>query len=390
MNILVRGVNSTNKGADLLLSAVTAALTSRISEAKIVVRPFGAYSEPRQFRDRVDRVLLEVRKYGVNIMWLAALLPNRVRRSYGWVLPSEIDVVIDASGFTLGDQWGRRPIRSLLSDVRRAHRQQSQFFLMPQAMGPFASPRSKRLLRRALRRVEAVFARDPVSEGAVRAVLPDTGGSTIRNAPDITIGYKVRLNAQPAAYNGLVDGRPIVIPNARMVDKAGARSSSAYLEFLVKIVDRFRSRGLEPVIMNHEGVADRWVVDALQQRIPNGLDTVEPSWGDEAKWLIGRALCVVTSRFHGLVNALSAGVPALATGWSHKYQELLNDFGCPDMYISDVSDSETLSKQADLLIARSRDRVFRDSLLTRQIELAQAVDLAWDHVCNRINERSRP
>lgn len=29
-------------------------------------------------------------------------------------------------------------------------------------------------------------------------------------------------------------------------------------------------------------------------------------------------------------NALSQAVPAIATGWSHKYQELLQEYGCPE------------------------------------------------------------
>ncbi len=42
---------------------------------------------------------------------------------------------------------------------------------------------------------------------------------------------------------------------------------------------------------------------------------------------------LIASRFHSLVFALSEGVPVLALGWSHKYQELLRPFGLENFVV---------------------------------------------------------
>ena len=49
--------------------------------------------------------------------------------------------------------------------------------------------------------------------------------------------------------------------------------------------------------------------------------------GPELKAVLGRCDAVVSSRYHSLVAGLSMGVPCLAMGWHHKYQELFRLFG---------------------------------------------------------------
>lgn len=57
---------------------------------------------------------------------------------------------------------------------------------------------------------------------------------------------------------------------------------------------------------------------------------------EEIRAYIGQCEMLVTSRFHAMVFALSEQVPVLLTGWSHKYLEVMEQFGLGE-YVSDFS-----------------------------------------------------
>ena len=44
------------------------------------------------------------------------------------------------------------------------------------------------------------------------------------------------------------------------------------------------------------------------------------------KSIIKNSKFVVSSRYHGLISSLYQGVPIIATGWSHKYHQLLCEY----------------------------------------------------------------
>ncbi len=50
---------------------------------------------------------------------------------------------------------------------------------------------------------------------------------------------------------------------------------------------------------------------------------------------------MIGSRFHALVGALCQGVPVIATSWSHKYEELLGEYGVPELLLK-PSDGDDL------------------------------------------------
>jgi len=70
-------------------------------------------------------------------------------------------------------------------------------------------------------------------------------------------------------------------------------------------------------------------------------------------------LCHITlvSRFHAMILSLSAGVPVFVIGWSHKYQEVLSQFGLQDWALDYGThrDRDFMERAADLL--REVDRV---------------------------------
>jgi colanic acid/amylovoran biosynthesis protein len=68
--------------------------------------------------------------------------------------------------------------------------------------------------------------------------------------------------------------------------------------------------------------------------------------------VIGRAEALVTSRFHAMISGLASGTPTLVVGWSHKYAEVLDEFGLQEWAV-DYShlDGATMTARTGQLLA---------------------------------------
>jgi polysaccharide pyruvyl transferase WcaK-like protein len=56
-----------------------------------------------------------------------------------------------------------------------------------------------------------------------------------------------------------------------------------------------------------------------------GIDA--PLTAGELRRLVAGSRVLVTSRFHAMISGLATCTPTVVVGWSHKYREVLDDFG---------------------------------------------------------------
>ena len=350
-SILVTGTGTTNKGAELLLLAIKQQFDAIDGDFRLVV--------PANFGPFPDRA-----KYGLWTLlpevprgrwWFAGkLMPQGFRTSMGVVAEDEIEAIIDASGFAFGDQLGAARVQQFAIDTKRWKKQGKKIVLMPQALGPFTNTAVRDAFEAVLRNVDLTFAREEVSFGYASELIPP--GGKLGQSPDFT------NLLMPISTSG-GDIHALIVPNHQMIAKTDSAQSKAYVPFLARLLATLRERGLSTAVLLHDDRIDAKLVQPLRDEAESPVHVIEESDPLKLKYLLGRAQLVVGSRFHALCGSLSQGIPTIAVGWSHKYEMLLKDYGCPECVLNVNASKEEVSRLVSSIL---------DSWKTRHEEIKSA------------------
>ncbi len=240
--------------------------------------------------------------------------------------------MLDASGFAYSDSFSLDRHQREAFFGRRWSKAGVPKIMLPQAFGPFRDKEKARLAAEILDQAEVVFARDDVS----LANLQDLGIETeVIRSVDFTIGLHPpkmdRVKATPFVA---------IVPNTKIVS-SGRATASEYVALLEQYAVAAERSGREALLVVHEDTDLSIAAEIAGRR---GLDIFEDDDPLILKAVLGQADAIVASRFHAVVGALAQGVPSVVLGWSHKYAQLLNDFGVPQ-WSADLQDdpSETLA-----------------------------------------------
>ena len=361
MLIEVTGVNTWNKGAELMLVAVRERM-ARHADAALAVDPwFGSYAERARYGLRLRA---EIRKMGRSKAALA-LMPPSFRQQVGIVLQDELDAVLDASGFAFGDQHPPERAEAFADRVEAERAAGRPVVLLPQALGPFETPRAADAFRRIARAATLTFAREEASLAFARAAAGPE--ARIEMAPDFTNLVKPARQAPDATLAWIV-------PNHRMIEKAGtAAEADAYLPLLADCARRAEARGFTPRVLIH-GRDDAALLAPLAEAYGGPLDHVMLDDAVEIKRALGEAGLVIASRFHALASALSQAVPAIATSWSHKYEMLFRDYGCGELVLPVPAEPSVLTGAFEAALAPG----LADRLRERGKELEGRTKAMWN------------
>lgn len=370
LRILVLGANFTNQGAYLMLRAVVQELRERFDAQPVL--------DLRTGTERQKRAL------GIDTLWTPKLGRRLGRMDRGWVprtlgdrspylVASQIDAVVDVSGFRYGDQWAHLALQDRADYLQYWNAHDVPVYLLPQAFGPFektSAPAST-----ALRSARLVLPRDPDSEGYVRGLLGPEASDTVFRFPDFTATVKGRFPAARADLRGAVP----IVPNWNIAERA-ADGGVQYVDNLAAIARHLRSRGIRPYGLSHEGQKDVELLGRVVEQVPD-LEVVSGLNGVELKGLLGESSLVVSGRFHALVSSLSQGVPSVMHGWSHKYRWLAADYGAESTRVDPVG-----SVQDNLAAV---DRASQDAGLPAEIRRHAAerradIERMWELVGARL------
>ncbi len=429
MNVILSGVNFTNKGAEAMLKAARSELTRRIPGATFflwhVREPYwqaardGGFipvllpihrARERSLRRRIGRHPLLWSLAEVARARDPRQLPSLLRRNsllaaacrkYLDRTTGGIDAWLDVSGFAYGDAWGMGAFWSvdpLREYCRRAGR---PVIFLPQAWGSFDKPEVLGGVRRLLGAPRtSYYSRDESSSRFLESALCRPPGA-IPVSPDIVFSFQGGSEGQGREIlrnMGCSAGRPVVgvAPNMRVYERLpGQGTANPYLRSLIKlIVHCIERHEVDVVLQANEidphawGGDDRYLCSQIAlavNRPDRCFMTREALSAESTRALIGRFEFLAGSRFHSFVFGFSQGVPGLAISWAHKYRELFARFGLEDYVL------ECQRLEADELIAKFEKawagrQGNRPAILSAAERMRGEVGVLFDEVAARIHE----
>lgn len=379
-SILINGGNFTNKGAEAMLLTARAQLVKRLPGTQFTVwcpppaeisqalesgflvgTPWdysGWRSVPAVRRvidlSRGARWLLRHRRSTQLPSLMSSLeRSSAAQKAYAESRLGHFDALVDLSGYAYGARFGRGPFHRIAPLMELCEKSGAPAFFLPQAWGPFESDESSKAVRAMLSSTRNhYYSRDSVSSRHLETAL-DLPEFAVPACPDIAFLFDRGTPSQGQHIlrsMGVSGERPIVAlaPNCRAYERSsGEASGNQYLQVLAALARHCIHRhGVDIVLQANEmregnqRIDDRYLCGLLAVAIDRPgrcFTTPQVLRAEESRALLGCARYVVGSRYHSLVFALSQGIPCLGVSWSHKYGELLRDFGLGD-YLLCVQD----------------------------------------------------
>jgi len=319
-----------NRGDQLMIQSVLDQIQERFPNSKVFLRKNVFLENPTYC---INNHLYPLRPN--NKVWPFFRLLNFLLRGDWFATPNQIDVVLDCCGYHITDTWlGDESGDAYEKYYARFNKRGRKIIFLPQAFGPFNNIGTLKTMRLVHRLAALIYARDAVSKNYIEAACGED--EKVKVAPDFTC-------LCPASLNPVVQLVPkqyvAVIANFNMVYHTSKDVGENYMNFMAAIINHLIKKGEQVYLCNHEGERDEELLHQINQQIVHPLPILTNLSGIDVKAVIRDSKLLITARYHGLVSALTQGVPALCTTWSHKYAELLNEFACPES-ILDVTDIE--------------------------------------------------
>jgi len=346
MNILVDNAGFINKGAELMLYSVMerAAKFYKKKPDFIACR----FKPKGSIHKNLYELRIQQRQNLIPIKYIPQFVTKKI---YGFVAPKDIDLILDAGGFRFGDQWEDsctdEKIKQSVDFYKVLKQKGVKIILLSQAFGPFKKDHSRKFIEEVFPFFNLVIAREKQSLKNLEAVFGKN--DKIACYPDFTNIYQPKLPEKEKEVFSKYHDRVCIIPNKKMITHTEDNAKDVYVNFLSSLAFMLHEKGHKPYFLNHEGKEDEELIREIINNSGNSFEYLTGLNADQVKWIIGQSKLCITSRFHGLVSALSQDVPAFCTSWSHKYEELLKDYQFEEGLLDYKKSRENIDKVASIL-----------------------------------------
>ena len=304
-------------------------------------------------------------------MAILAAMARVVRLPLGWVRSRacramlNADVVVDVAGISFADGRGI-PItvyNSLMTGI-------PLLLGVPtvkaaQALGSFNTQPNKLLAKIVLPKLAAICARG----ARTREHLDSLSLTNVTDVADLAFSLEesawlpAHVQAQIPA-----SGEPFIVVMPSAVVRGLFESTGAdYVQAMAGLVRHIRSTTQLPVVI----VPHSYRVGQGEGGVNGGpvcREVAAACGGDslvigvdadltagELRRIVSLSRVLVTSRFHAMISGLATCTPTVVVGWSHKYREVLDDFGLADfgMDSAELSHPERIVQKVQYALQNS-------------------------------------
>jgi len=365
MNILIDGVNTKNKGSELMLYAILEELERQHPNANVWLPLYGIPEGISYLKTAMNCRQRE--KPAIAFRLLKKIKGDKILRRllhipYSYTTDKYpikgLDLILDASGFYFSDQQCRNTNNTYMTILNNYYKtmkkQNTKIFFLSQSFGPFETKKGKKGARLLEKYADCIIAREEMSY--TNLINAGIDNKKILLYPDFTALVDGTF---PAQYEHLKNGIAI-IPNLRMIDR-GAISEDDYIDILTKIISICKTTKKTVFFLNHEGEGDFRLCENINRKFNEKIPIVKNLTALEVKGLISQCYFVFSSRFHGIVSALSTGVPCLATSWSHKYKMLFKDYGLEEC-VFDLNNIDSFCQKLEQFLNIDNNNAMRNNI----------------------------
>jgi colanic acid/amylovoran biosynthesis protein len=392
--IYITGCSFANKGPEAMILTTVGAIRRRWPDMDIFVQvPSLYFDEARSNR------LIPVKSDRPALIVSSLLSKIQMARVY-----CKSAALVDLGGYQFGDVWGENHAWKMLNSIKNCTRFGNTVFFLPQTWGPFSSASIIDAVRSIVDIAEVVYTRDRSSFAEMEKVM---GGKNpkIRFAHDVAWNFQgadLSVGARLIRDAGLSEKKKgsitvCVTPNLRVYERAeGTGQDNEYIKVLREIVKHLCSVYNARVILighelrknNMQIKDDRILCDCLLSTLDKSLPVVHLNKylpAAEVKSVIGNCDLSVSSRYHALIAALSQGIPAVAIGWAHKYDELMSEFGLSENLISLSKTTDVILKDIDAVVERLGQ--CREKIVSKVGIMKKSGQEAVNEVISKLEER---
>ena len=382
-NILVVGANFNNKGAQSMLFITMDEIRKHFPNATIYFATankgdFSNYKFEYLFISKASKNIALGKNVPTTICKAVLKDSIKILVGRGWSswrfldlrkVIHNIDLIIDISGFNIGQKWNVFTHEYYMDNIRLARKYNIPIYLMPQSFGPFNYPDDKKYLidelAKELPYCNMIFARE--KEGyqmlldtfhlnnvvlSTDLVLQNTGvnlHNIYRNAPEIKVP-----RIKPDAVG--------IVPNNQCFRHGDKRKN---IKIYKAVIEKLLEKGKEVYIFRHSS-EDLDICREIFGLIPDShVHLLENDFSClEYDEFIRQFDFIICSRYHGNVHAYRNCVPSVLLGWAIKYKELAELLGQGE-YSFDITDEKLMISCVVTAIEKMCERCKEESDVIR-------------------------